>query len=49
MELKYLAQFQKLDFLVVGESKPTKKKIEKAKELKIKLMTEVSWYKLLDR
>ena len=40
---------KKLDFLVIGDSKPTKKKIEKAKELKIKLMTEESWYKLLDR
>ncbi len=40
---------KKLDFLVIGDSKPTKNKIEKAKELKIKLMTEESWYKLLDR
>ena len=39
---------RKLDILVVGESKPTKKKIEKAKELKIKIMNEKDWYKLLN-
>jgi len=40
---------KKLDYLVIGNSKPTKKKIEKAKELKINLMTEESWYDLLNR
>ena len=40
---------KKLDYLVVGSSKPTKKKIEKAKELKVDLMTEESWYDLLNR
>jgi len=40
---------KKLDYLVIGNSKPTKKKIEKAKELKINLMTEESWYNLLNR
>ena len=40
---------KKLDFLVIGNSKPTKKKIEKAKELKINIMTEENWYKLLNR
>jgi DNA ligase (NAD+) len=39
---------KKLDLLVVGESKPTKKKIIKAKELKIKIINERDWYKLLD-
>ena len=39
---------KKLDFLVTGISKPTKKKIEKAKELKIKIITEKDWYKLLN-
>ena len=39
----------KLDYLVIGNSKPTKKKITKAKELKIDLMTEESWYNLLNR
>ena len=40
---------KKLDHLVIGNSKPTKKKIEKAKELKIDLMTEEAWYDLLNR
>ena len=40
---------RKLDYLVIGNSKPTKKKIIKAKELKIDLMTEESWYNLLNR
>ncbi len=39
---------KKLNFLVVGDSKPTKKKIDKAKELKIKIYTEKEWYKLLN-
>ena len=37
---------KKLDILVVGDSKPIKKKIEKAKELKIKILNEKEWYKL---
>ena len=40
---------KKLDFLVIGNSKPTKKKIEKAKELKVSIMTEEKWYDLLNR
>jgi len=40
---------QKLDYLVVGDSKPTQKKIEKAKQLKIKIFDENSWYGLLNR
>jgi len=40
---------KKLDYLVIGNSKPTKKKIDKAKELKIDLMTEEKWYYLLNR
>jgi DNA ligase (NAD+) len=39
---------KKLNILVVGESKPTKKKIEKAKELNIKIINEKEWYKLLN-
>jgi len=39
---------KKLDMLVVGESKPTKKKIDKAKKLKIKIINEKDWYKLLN-
>ena len=40
---------KKLDYLVIGNSKPTKKKIDKAKELKIDLITEEKWYGLLNR
>ncbi len=40
---------KKLNYLIIGNSKPTKKKIEKAKELKVSLMTEENWYDLLDR
>ena len=40
---------KKLNILVYGNSKPTKNKIEKAKELKINLMTEEQWYKLVNR
>jgi len=40
---------KKLDFLVIGDSKPTKNKIEKAKELRVNIMTEEKWYDLLNR
>ena len=39
---------KKLNILVVGDSKPTKKKIDRAKELKIKIYSEREWYKLLN-
>ena len=39
---------KKLDFLVVGDSKPTKKKIEQAKQLKIKIILEKDWNKILN-
>ncbi len=39
---------KKLDFLVVGESKPTKRKIEQAKQLKIKIILEKDWNKILN-
>ena len=39
---------KKLNILVVGDSKPTKRKIDKAKELKIKICSENEWYKLLN-
>ena len=39
----------KLDFLVVGNSKPTKKKIDQAKELKIRIVTEKEWNEILKR
>ncbi len=38
----------KLDFLVVGSSKPTQKKIDQAKQLKIKIILEKEWNKILD-
>ena len=39
---------RKLDFLVVGDSKPTKKKVDQAKELKIKIILEKDWNKILN-
>ncbi len=39
---------KKLNILVVGDSKPTKKKIDKAKELKIDIINEQQWYKILN-
>jgi len=40
---------KKLSYLVVGDSKPTTKKVEKAKQLNIKIIDESSWYNLLNR
>jgi len=39
---------KKLDFLVVGQTKPTKRKIDQANELKIKIISEKEWNKILD-
>ena len=39
---------KKLDFLIVGNTKPTKKKIDHAKELKIKIILENEWNKILN-
>ena len=39
---------KKLDFLVVGDSKPTKKKIDQAKRLNIKILLEKDWNKILN-
>ncbi len=39
---------RKVDMLVVGDSKPTKKKIDKARELKVKIVSEGDWYKILN-
>jgi len=39
---------KKLDFLVVGDSKPTKKKVEQAKQLNIKIILEKDWNKILN-
>ncbi|MDC0402729.1 NAD-dependent DNA ligase LigA [Candidatus Pelagibacter sp.] len=38
---------KKLDFLIIGE-KPTKRKVESAKELKIKIITQSEWTKMLN-
>ena len=40
---------KKLDYLIVGDSKPTPKKIEKAKQFNVKILDENSWYGLLNR
>ena len=39
---------KKLDYLIIGE-KPTKRKIEAAKELKIKILKQSEWLKLLNK
>ena len=39
---------KKLDILVIGNSKPTKKKVENAKQLNIKIIEEREWYKILN-
>ena len=39
---------KKLNILVIGNNKPTKSKIEKAKALKIKVVYENDWYKFLN-
>ena len=38
-----------VDFLIVGDSKPTKKKIDLAKGLNIKIILEKEWNKILNR
>ena len=39
---------KKLDYLIVGDSKPTVKKINQAKDLNIKIILEKEWTKLLN-
>ena len=39
---------KKLDYLVVGDSKPTKKKIDQAKKFNIKIILEKEWNKILN-
>ena len=39
---------KKLDFLVVGDSKPTKKKVDQAKQLNVKIILEKDWNKILN-
>ena len=38
----------KLNILVCGSSKPTRSKIEKAREIGVKIISETDWYKLLN-
>ena len=38
---------KKLDYLIIGD-KPTKRKVETAKELKIKILTQSEWLKMLN-
>ena len=38
---------KKLDYLVIGE-KPTKRKVEQAKKLGIKILSQKEWYDLLN-
>lgn len=40
---------KKLNYLVIGNTKPTKNKIDKAKIFKIEMISEDQWYKLLNR
>ncbi|MDC1093307.1 NAD-dependent DNA ligase LigA, partial [Pelagibacteraceae bacterium] len=39
---------KKLDFLVVGNNKPTNKKVEQAKELNVKVILEKEWNEILN-
>ena len=39
---------KKLDYLIVGDLKPTKKKVDQAKNMKIKIILENEWNKILD-
>ena len=39
---------KKLDFLIVGETKPTIKKINQARDLNIKIILEKEWNKILN-
>ena len=38
----------KLNYLIIGD-KPTKNKIDKAKELKVKILSQEEWFKMLDK
>ncbi len=39
---------QKLDLLIVGDSKPTKRKIDQARKMKIQIVSEEEWNKILN-
>ena len=38
---------QKLNYLIVGD-KPTKRKVESAKELNVKILSQEEWFKMLN-
>ena len=40
---------KKLNYMVVGDSKPIPKNVAQAKQLNIKILDENSWYGLLNR
>jgi len=40
---------KKLNYLVVGDSKPTNNKVQKAKDLQVEIISEKKWYELLKR
>ena len=44
----FRSNFKKLHYLVVSDSKPTKRKIDQAKKLDIKIIMEKEWNKILD-
>ena len=39
---------KKLNYLVVGNSKPTNRKINEAKNLNVKILTESDWNKIIN-
>ena len=39
---------KKLDYLIIGE-KPTKRKVDSAKDLKIKIINQSDWLKMLNK
>ena len=39
---------KKLDYLIVGNSKPTKRKIDQARSLNINILSEEDWKKILN-
>ena len=40
---------KKLNYLVIGDSKPTNNKVQKAKDLQVEIVSEKKWYELLKR
>ena len=40
---------KKLNYLVIGDSKPTNNKVQKAKDLKVEIISENKWYEMLKR